>query len=220
MANIIFNATNDLSRVLDPTLAAGPRALFSKLRKPWTQGYYASVWANGASKLVGVQRPADNDTTKRVVIQGTGSATLTNTGTAYTMPTYTGVPTLPTDTSVVDASVYADAFLLAYAPGDRSNALLVPRIATSASLTGLSGPFWQITSGTAFNTCASGTVAGTTLADWAAGYVLEIVVPAAGDISTLFSSTGTGQAVVKLADFLVAGNTSATNTVFMERTYR
>lgn len=213
MANIVLSLSSDLEKVLTPgTLAT--RAATGKMRKPWTYGYALRCETTGTGILVGVSRPADNDITKRNVLQGLGTAGTSASAYTYTLPTGTGI-TLPTSADVTAASVYANAILLAYAPGDRSNATIVPRVATGGANLA-AGPFWRTETGTTFTTVAGGTTGAFT--DWALNYVLELIVPAAGDITTLFDQASTaGPLIVPARGFYVAGDSGKTGNVILTR---
>jgi len=215
MANIIYNLQTDLEKVLTPGTLAG-RAALSKMRKPWTYGYAIRCETTGTGICVGVATPGDNDLTKRNVLQGAGAAA-SATPFTYTLPTGSGI-TLPTPADVTAAVTYANAILLAYAPGDRSNATIVPRIATGGANLA-AGPFWRCETGTTFTTVGGGTTGAFT--DWAVNYVLELIVPATGDITVLFDQANTtGPLIVPARGIYVAGDNGKTGNIILTRAAR
>jgi hypothetical protein len=165
-------------------------------------------------------------TTVATVTPGTGftlsaNATATNASaalsivSAFTLPTGVGF-TLPTTSDITDASNYSNAFLLAYAPGDRSNAVLVPRVGNTGA--NIAGPFWRVESSTTFSVVASGSAG--TFVGYPINTVLELVVPASTDITVLINNTATNPGTVRVYDFLVSGATSNTGVITLNRIFK
>ncbi len=166
----------------------------------------------GANNFVDVVTPGTGFT---VTVNSTATATVSiSTVTPSTVPT--GVTySLPTTSDITDASNYANAFLLAYAPGDRSNAVLVPRVGTTGA--GITGPFWRAETATTFTVVASGALGA--YVGYPANTVFELIVPAAADINVLINNA-TGNGSVKVYDLLVSGATSNTGIITLNRVFR
>lgn len=134
---------------------------------------------------------------------------------ALTLPTGVGF-TLPTTADITASASYANAFLLAYAPGDRSNAVLVPRVATGGA--NIAGPFWRVETTTTFSVVASGSAG--TFAGYPVGTLFELIVPAAADIVQIFDNAAAKNDTAKVYDLMVSGATSRTGVVTLNRVFK
>lgn len=150
-----------------------------------------------------------------------GNATATNASAALSIVSTIALPsgvgfTLPTTADITASANYANAFLLTYAPGDRSNAVLVPRVATGGA--NIAGPFWRVETTTTFSVVASGSAG--TFVGYPVNTVFELVVPAASDIVQLFDNAAAKSDTVRVSDFLVAGATSRTGVITLNRIFK
>lgn len=210
---------NDLIKKLQPA-AASTRASYSRMRRPWTPGYRALARSDAAAKVAGFNSYHPGDVTHSVEMQGAG-ATASATPAAYDIPAAAAAllsRTLPTTTPLTDAPDYLNAICLIYAPGDRDNAILLERIATGGANVARSN-WWRVEDANTFSivqTYAAGPLYG----DVTFGWTIEIQLPTLTDITTLWEPTAADSTVLKVQDFMAAGNTAETGNVILDRVYR
>lgn len=207
----------DAIKKLQPA-AASTRASYSRMRRPWTPGYRAKARADAAAKVAGFNSYHPGDTAHSVSLEGAGAAA-TSTPASYDLPAAAAaLITLPTTTPLTNCSAYLDAVCLVYAPNDRDNAILLERIATGGGNVARSN-WWRVTDANTISIVGT-YAAGPLYGDIPFGYTIEIQVPAAADIVTLWEPTGADETVVKVTDFMAAGNTAETGNVILDRIFR
>ena len=196
----LTTAITDNIKTLDPA-AVTTRAMYGQQRRPWLPGYGLKTAASAAGKLYGVNHPGSLDNTKCVTVAGAAAA---NAGAAfaYTLPVGTGVA-LPTSANVSTAVVYANAWAIAYARGDRANAILLPRIAQGAADPTTNGAgHWRVD--TASTLTLAKNYNGATYEDFPANWIVEIIVPASGEIVSMWQPGAAGTTIVPARDFVVS----------------
>lgn len=206
----------DLIKKLQPA-APATRASYSRMRRPWTPGYRAIAQADDATKLAGFNsyHPGEN-TLHTCSLQGAGAAAGAS-APLYTLPTGATL-VLPVTADITDAADYLDAVCVIYAPDDRDNAVLVPRVEFGGS--DLTAQFWRVESATTFSLAYS-YAAGPLYSDIPRGWTIELQVPAAADIQDLWDPAAADTTIVKLTDFMAAGVVGTSDgNILLNRVFR
>lgn len=210
-------AENDAIKKLQPA-AAATRASYSRMRRPWTPGYRALARADAAAKVAGFNSYHPGDTAHNVQLEGAGAAA-SATPASYDLPAAAAaLITLPTTTPLTNCNAYLDAVCLIYAPYDRDNAILLERIATGGANVARSN-WWRVTDANTISIVYT-YAAGPLYSDIPFGWIIEIQVPTLTDITTLWEPTAADETVLKVTDFMAAGNTAETGNVILDRIFR
>lgn len=212
----LLTANIDLIKKLLPA-DPGTRASYSRMRRPWTPGYRAIARADAATKLAGFNsyHPGDN-TLNTCSMTGRGAAA-NATPPLYTLPAAAEL-VLPVTADITDCVDYLDAVCVIYAPDDRDNAILVPRVEFGGA--DLLGMFWRVESATTF-TLAYAYAAGPLYSDIPAGWTIELQVPITADITTLWEPGAADTTIASLTDFMAAGVVgSEDGNIVLNRVFR
>ncbi len=216
MTSLIIAEIDAIKKLLPA--AAATRASYSRMRRPWTPGYRAKARAAAAAKVSGFNAYHPNDSAHVVVLEGAGAAA-TSTPASYDLPAAAAaLITLPTTTTLTDAPDYLNATCLIYGPNDRDNAILLERIGTSGGNVARSN-WWRVTDANTISICAT-YASGPLYGDVPFGWTIEIQVPTASDIVLLWEPAAADETVVKVTDFMAAGNTAETGAVILDRIFR
>lgn len=200
----------DLLKTLNPA-AASSRASYSRERRPWTPGYRAKLAASAAGLLAGVNAYHPKDHTKVVRMAGAGAA---NAATAFTYTLPSGVAfNLPTTADITEAGNYLNCLCLIYPGSAREEATLLERVATGA--VDPTRAMFQVVTATTFQIASNYT--GGNYVDVPKGWMIEIQVPAAADIVTLYDAATPD--VINVRDFMAAGGAGKTGVLSLDRVF-
>lgn len=206
---LTLTQSKQASQTVDPA-AVATRAIWGRQRDQFSAGTLLRARSEGLAALVTATHPGKYDATHVAFLRGAGAAGGAS-AYSYTMPAT--APALPTTSDITTAANYANAVMLAYAPGDRENAVLVPRVATGGGNLA-AGPFWRVTNATTISTVGGGSTGAFT--DWPADYVLEIVLPT--NIAAAFTAAAAKEDAFTGGDFYVADATTDYLAVTITRT--
>ena len=218
-----------LKNLTTSTVGDGTRYVaqaYGNRQRPWSAGYGARARAEGAVTLYGVNHPGE--TSPRVIrIQGAGAANnatpFTYTVDASAIAALTAIgASLPQDTAFT-TTLALNAFGLMYALKNQANATLATRIAKSASVPAAVDaltPWFQITGTNTVALAYGGVTSGGLYKDLPLGWEFDLILPDPSTIVTLKTFAAAGEDVVKLTDFVSALNTTAAQTVALNRIFQ
>ncbi|MFM2055205.1 MAG: hypothetical protein RL456_3242 [Pseudomonadota bacterium] len=216
-----------LLRNITPRSTVLPTAVYGRRQRPWCSGYNMRVSAEGAAKLAGVNHPGESSP-RTLRLRGAGAADGTGIPTyAVTLPS--GVTLPQTDaTDIQQAEAYLNAIVLVYAPGDRANAVVVPRFGVGASAPADNlGYGWKVKDADEIYVWSQYRTSGTLYSDVPAGYQIDLIIPptatAGGkdDVPVVLKTwTAVAGDTARVCDFLAVGDGTNATTVACNRIFQ